>query len=78
MFDFEEVVFFINEEGLNSYEEFFKNKFRDFGNRVLKVVFVLVIMYINLFILSFLNIENNKIIFFFIKRIIGYCLNYIF
>lgn len=76
--DFEEVALFTNQEGLNSHEELFKNKFRDFGNRVLKVASVPVITHINLLILSFLNIENNKKISFFTKRIIGYRLNYIF
>ncbi|XP_019919298.3 glutamate receptor ionotropic, kainate 2 [Magallana gigas] len=38
--DFEEVALFTNQEGLNSHEELFKNKFRDFGNRVLKVASV--------------------------------------
>lgn len=76
--DFEEVALFTNQEGLNSHEELFKNKFRDFGNRVLKVASVPVITHINLLILSFLNIENNKKISFFTKKIIGYRLNYIF
>lgn len=76
--DFEEVALFTNQEGLNSHEELFKNKFRDFGNRVLKVASVPVITHVNLLILSFLNIENNKKISFFTKRIIGYRLNYIF